>query len=158
MTPLLSEFLPIVLGQKTMQKYSLTLPANKTGVSQNYKKDLNPTISNEFATAAFRFGHSLIPNMFQTSQDPIRTENRCPLMGNFFQFQQFVIGDDTSGKAWHNLLQGISSQQSPAMDASMNNNVLDFLFCDDEHLICVSGPLRTIKQDSKATLQMLTYH
>jgi len=57
-------------------------------------------------------------------------------MGNFFQFQQFVIGDDTSGKAWHNLLQGISIQQSPAMDASMNNNVLDFLFCDDEHGQC----------------------
>merc|ERR1712142_419035 len=74
--------------------------------------------------------------MLQTSQHPIRTKNRCPLMGNFFQFHQFVIGDDTSGKAWHNLLQGISSQQSPAMDASMNNNVLDFLFCDDEHGQC----------------------
>merc|ERR1719206_1497178 len=94
MTPLLSEFLPIVLGQKTMQKYSLTLPEDKKGVSQIYRKDLNPTIANEFATAAFRFGHSLIPNMFQTSQ------------------------------------------QSPAMDASMNNNVLDFLFCDDEHGQC----------------------
>jgi hypothetical protein len=130
-----NEFLPIVLGTDMIRKYDLSLPED---VTQNtkYNPQSDPSIVNEFATSAFRFGHSLIPNMFLPSQNPIRTKNRCPLMGNFFAFQQFVIGDDTSGKGWHNLLQGITSQQSPAMDASIDNNFLDYLFCDGEHELC----------------------
>jgi len=53
------------------------------------------------------------------------------LQENFFQFDEFVLGTDKSGKAWENLLIGMQYQQSPAMDASMANNVLDFLFCEN---------------------------
>ena len=125
------EFLPVVLGNETMNRFNLHLPANYKDTS-DYDSSEDPSILNEFATVAFRFGHSLIPNMFMPSQEPIRTSSSgCPLKDNFFKFEEFVIGSDMSGKSWQNLLEGILKQPSPDMDASMSNNVLDFLFCGE---------------------------
>jgi peroxidase len=41
-----------------MQELGL-LPLQQ-GLNENYYKNLNPSILNEFATAAFRFGHTLV--------------------------------------------------------------------------------------------------
>ena len=126
-----SEFLPLVLGNQTMAKYKLNLP-DDYDENTVYDPMIDPTISNEFATVAYRFGHSLIPNIFLPSSNPIRTKSwSCPLKDNFFNFEEFVIGSDLSGKAWQNLLLGITKQQSPAMDASVSKNVIDFLFCEN---------------------------
>lgn len=53
-----NEWLPIVVGKNKMQELGL-LPL-EYGYSSDYDDNLNPTILNEFATAAFRFGHTLI--------------------------------------------------------------------------------------------------
>ena len=58
-----NEWLPIVIGRNKMQKFGLN-PV-ESGFSSDYDANLNPTILNEFAAAAFRFGHSLIPGKFQ---------------------------------------------------------------------------------------------
>ncbi len=42
------EFLPVLLGPNALPPY------------RGYKATVNPTISNEFATAAYRLGHSLL--------------------------------------------------------------------------------------------------
>ena len=98
----------------------------------NYNESTDATVTNEFATVAFRFGHSLIPSILTPTLDPIRTTMMaCPLRKHFFEFDEFVLGADMSGNAWKNMLLGLQSQQSPAMDASMSNSVIDFLFCED---------------------------
>ena len=47
-----------VLNQETRDKYNLNLL--DTGYSTDYDNTINPTISVEFSTAAFRFGHSQV--------------------------------------------------------------------------------------------------
>ncbi len=56
-----NEFLPILLGPTFMDLYGLW-PLN-SGFSDDYRSDFDPRITNEFATAAFRVGHTLIPNL-----------------------------------------------------------------------------------------------
>jgi len=56
-----NEWLPVVLGKKFMNTYGL-FPLS-SGYSQDYDTSFDPRITNEFSAAAFRFGHSLIPNI-----------------------------------------------------------------------------------------------
>ena len=124
-----SEFLPIVLGQTFMTKYHLNLPTSQTGTSK-YNAGVDPTVFNEFATFAFRFGHSLVPNLFKTSSKPQELDHRfCILKDNFFKSEEFVFGPDFSGKAWKNLILGISQSQTKKMDSKMENSLTNFLFC-----------------------------
>ncbi|KAK4300435.1 hypothetical protein Pmani_027361 [Petrolisthes manimaculis] len=53
-----NEFLPRVMGWNAMDLYSIRLKLE--GYYGEYDPNCNPGILNEFATAAFRFGHSLI--------------------------------------------------------------------------------------------------
>ena len=123
------EFLPVVLGTSIMGQYNISLPESG---STSYDNTVSPNIFNEFATFAFRFGHTLVPNFFNPSKSPIRTEsNLCPLKDNFHNFEQFVLGSDFSGKAWENLLHGISNTESPHYDAKLNDHLTNFLFCED---------------------------
>ena len=115
-----------------MAQFKLNLPSSDSGDTE-YDPKIVADISNEFATFAFRFGHSLIPNSIIQSPSPVRTRSiSCPIKDTFFEFEEFNIGTDLSGKAWQNMARGIIEQESPEMDASINNAVLDFLFCGED--------------------------
>ena len=58
-----NEFLPIILGEKLVKDHGLNLPTTES--SSHYEDTINPSLSNEFATFAFRFGHTLIPNFIR---------------------------------------------------------------------------------------------
>lgn len=58
-----NEWLPIIIGRVKMQQ--LGLLSLQQGSSQDYDANLNPSILNEFAGAAFRFGHTLIQGKHQ---------------------------------------------------------------------------------------------
>ncbi len=58
-----NEFLPVLIGPRFMDIYGLW-PLN-TGFSRDYRNDFDPRITNEFAVAAFRVGHTLIPSIFR---------------------------------------------------------------------------------------------
>lgn len=70
----MSEWLPKVIGLKMMDKYDL-LP-RKQGFYEEYDSYCDGSIANEFATAAFRFGHTLIDANFhlkfknESSEEP----------------------------------------------------------------------------------------
>ena len=51
-------------GKNYMDKFHLW-PLSK-GHSKAYIDTFDPRVTNEFAAAAFRFGHSLIPQTFQS--------------------------------------------------------------------------------------------
>ncbi|RNA39528.1 Peroxidasin, partial [Brachionus plicatilis] len=54
-----SEWLPILIGEE-----SLSPDLTKTEYYTGYDSQINPAIANEFSTAAFRFGHTLIRDKF----------------------------------------------------------------------------------------------
>ena len=54
-----NEWLPLIVGEDFMAKFGL-YPLS-WGFSEDYSSEFDPRITNAFATAAFRFGHSLIP-------------------------------------------------------------------------------------------------
>ncbi len=57
-----NEFLPMVLGKEVMHRHRLVLL--KDGYSDSYDASINPSTANGFATAAFRFGHTLLVGYF----------------------------------------------------------------------------------------------
>merc|ERR1719295_1121532 len=58
------EWLPIIIGNNFMKSYGL-FPLS-SGFSSDYSDSFDPRINNEFAAAAFRFGHSMIPSTFSS--------------------------------------------------------------------------------------------
>ncbi|XP_026811700.1 chorion peroxidase isoform X4 [Rhopalosiphum maidis] len=62
-----NEFLPVLLGDSLMKR--LDLYSQQTGYWNGYNSSMDPTISNNFATAAFRFAHTLIPSMMKFLKD-----------------------------------------------------------------------------------------
>ena len=123
-----SEFLPLVLGPVAMEEYKLNLPISGT---TTYNNNATANLYNEFATFAFRFGHSLIPNTFEPSDKPLSTvKNICPLKDNLFKIEEFVLGKGFSARAWQNIILGVASSPSPPMDAKMEDHVTSFLFCN----------------------------
>ena len=58
-----NEWLPIVLGNDYMSELDI-LPVTY-GYNTKYDTTVNPTITNVFAAAAFRFGHTLVQGMLE---------------------------------------------------------------------------------------------
>ena len=58
-----NEWLPLVLGADYMAELEI-LPLTY-GYNNKYDASVNPAILNSFASAAFRFGHSLIQGMLE---------------------------------------------------------------------------------------------
>lgn len=58
-----NEWLPIVLGPDYMAELDI-LPVTY-GYNNKYNTSVNPSIVNNFATASFRFGHTLVQGMLE---------------------------------------------------------------------------------------------
>jgi len=112
------EYLPSLLGEETMERLSLDLDRGT-----KYNENLDPSIMNEFATAAMRFGHSTVSGLFK----PIGHQ-KWPLKFHYFDFKDFVLGKD--GSAFENELLGMAHQPSQKADLVATDDMTDFLFFD----------------------------
>lgn len=74
------EYLPVVVGPAAMNQFVLNLPST-TGGTTFYDANARPNIFNSFATAAYRFGHTQIPNTYSmggTSSFQLETSFQNP--------------------------------------------------------------------------------
>merc|ERR1719342_748256 len=132
-----NEFLPVILGEKFVKEHNLILPSTES--TSTYEDTINPSLSNEFATFAFRFGHTLVPNLIRTRGDSktlssnfCSTNKEMIMKDNFFNFEQFVIGSDFSGKAWQNVLLGLTSSSSQPFSPKISDSLANYLYCVDQ--------------------------
>lgn len=106
------EFLPMLLGAAALKPY------------RGYKADVDPTISNEFATAAYRLGHSLLSTkMLRLDENLNEIEaGSLTLAESFFQPQEITnYGIDV-------ILRGMASQRCQELDEMVIDDVRNFLF------------------------------
>ena len=82
-----NEWLPLIVGHNVMSEFGLW-PLT-SGYSDLYSDSFDPRVTNEFATAAFRFGHSLIPSTFNTVGRHGRQSAKLNLRDVFFTPEAF---------------------------------------------------------------------
>merc|ERR1712013_525903 len=114
------EWLPIIIGNNFMKSYGL-FPLS-SGFSSDYSDSFDPRINNEFAAAAFRFGHSMIPATF-SSKSKGRSEQSLNMRELFFKPASLKNPAFLDG-----LVRGMTEQSGQLWDSSFVPDVRDHLF------------------------------
>jgi hypothetical protein len=110
-----TEYLPTVLGEEAMTTYNLKLDA-----PSDYNPNADPSITNVFATAAYRFGHSQIQDLVQMIHD---VQSSYQLSGHFFNstfYDQYMDA----------ILEGMITQKAKAADVNVAEDVTEKLFAN----------------------------
>lgn len=105
------EFLPALLGRGALRPYP------------GYNADVNPGLANEFSTAAFRIGHTLINDDIEfLNNDAEELRDGLPLAMAFFNPAPVVaVGPDP-------LLKYLASDNAQEVDTQLVDGLRDFLF------------------------------
>ncbi|XP_016959897.1 chorion peroxidase isoform X2 [Drosophila biarmipes] len=64
-----NEFLPVLLGRNLSEAKGLLPAKDNLDAPDTYDPEVDPSIANCFAAAAFRFAHTLLPGLFNVSRD-----------------------------------------------------------------------------------------
>jgi peroxidase len=109
------EFLPIVLGTKAF--------GNLGARDTEYDPDVDPSILNEFATVAFRFGHSIIHDTFNSEVPWLLKDHFFERNGTNQTGFSFVLGNQ-----WQHTMVGLANQIAPEMDLFVSDAMRNTLF------------------------------
>lgn len=119
-----NEWLPIILGEENMKKGKISL--KKDGHATNYDKDAKTQIANEFAGAAFRFGHSMVPKEIPLKDSKGNLKVNKQLGDSFFAPGLITNGSQADSIA--DIARGYSSQKAAAWDNTFEEVLINQLF------------------------------
>lgn len=116
-----NEFLPIILGKDVMDKFGLL--TQKEDYWNGYDSTVNPGIIDSFASAAFRFGHTLLPTAVERwskAHKFIASKRLSDLIRRPFDIYRAGVIDE--------YFMGLMNQVAQAMDDSITQEVTNHLF------------------------------
>ena len=120
-----NEWLPIVLGKQFMSLFGLN--PQSQGYSGDYDPSIDPRITNEFAAAALRFGHTLIPGFITVNNRIGRETNPSfSLKDSFFKPELLRLPGIIEG-----LVSGLTKDSIQQFDSSFTSSVTNNLFDGD---------------------------
>ena len=106
------EFLPLLLGPDALPQY------------QGYRSDVDAGISNEFATAAYRVGHTMLSSeILRLEEDGSPSE-----AGHLSLAQAFFSPSVISEHGIDSILRGLTSKRAQAVDLEIIDEVRNLLF------------------------------
>jgi hypothetical protein len=114
------EFLPALLGANNARNLSPFL--------YDYDPLMDAGINNEFATAVYRFGHSMLPEELKLARMPGAKADTLSLKDAFFN--PAFLGSDGTGQTKHldQLLLGLSTTVAQEIDTKVADAIRNFLF------------------------------
>lgn len=116
-----SEWLPLLIGRKAAILYEL-IPLNQN-YFYGYNSKLYPAAINEFSTAAFRFGHTMVADSFPRTDPDYRIFQNLSVIETVFKPEfAFTQGGIDS------LMRGSIIKMSDAFDPNVNNMLVNHLF------------------------------
>ena len=107
-----NEFLPMLLGDHALPEY------------EGYDTELNASISNEFANAAYRVGHTLLSPQIQLVDGQGLSQGAVTLRDAFFD-PNFAQQNGVES-----VLNGLIHQTAQSVDAKVIDEVRNFLFAE----------------------------
>lgn len=107
-----NEFLPLLLGRNALPRYN------------GWRPGVNASIANEFATSAYRVGHTMLsPTLLRIDANGDEVAGgHVPLASAFFSPETIVEGGVDS------LLRGLGAQPAQAIDTEIVDALRNFLF------------------------------
>ena len=121
------EWLTVILGKEFVQN-----PANKLDLpieGTTYDPNIDPSTENGFATAAFRFGHSMLQGLIDLVDIQTKTViSSNAIRDNLFNDTKYEATDGVD-----NLFAGLCQQAAQTNDASVTEEVTNFLFMEPEN-------------------------
>lgn len=118
-----NEFVPRLLGLDYVSKYDLLL--KETGYSDDYDESCSASIINEFASAAFRVGHSLIRNAFPLLDRQYKQVGQSIQLRKAFFNTQRILSDP---QVIDSIMRGIVSTPIESADNSVSDELTNHLF------------------------------
>lgn len=112
-----NEYLPLVLGPERMEWFDLTV--RRGNQYTEYDNTVEATLANEFSTAAFRFGHSMINSFFQDS----RGSNRGNYLREIFNFPFGLYSGQMEG-----IVSGLTDSPAQKFDRYIVRDVTNHLY------------------------------
>jgi len=118
------EYLPAIMGSASMANYGLTL-----SYSSAYNSNLDPSITNSFATAGYRFGHTMIQGLIKMYSTTTWNNlvNLYHLSDRFFDMTNY---ESAMGKGMEEIIMGLTQQQSTKCDRHFTTEVTNKLFAN----------------------------
>ncbi|XP_071521126.1 salivary peroxidase/catechol oxidase-like isoform X2 [Panulirus ornatus] len=118
---LYKEYLPVVIGYEKAARHKL-IPQHD-GYFLGYDDKVNPAILNEFSTAAFRMGHSQIPNTLVLIDPHYQLHSTVPIETTFHN-TTFILSE----RHYDYVLRGMIQLAASPSDLSLADSVRHKLF------------------------------